>query len=41
MKVEVTSVGNVEKGFPEEVKFDTRMMTRNSSDGEKGKDNLG
>lgn len=38
--MEVTHVEKVEKSFVE-VKFDTRIMTRNSSDREKGKDNLG
>lgn len=39
MRVEVTHVEKIEKSFVE-VKFDTRM-TWNSSDREKGKDNLG
>lgn len=41
MRAEVTHLGKIRKGFSEDVKFDTRMMTRNSSDREKGKGNLG
>lgn len=40
-RVEVSLLGKAGKGFAEEVKFDTRMMTMNSPDREKGEDNLG
>ena len=38
---DITHLGKVRKGFSEDVKFDTRMMTGNSSGREKGKGNLG
>lgn len=41
MSAEGTHLGKVRKSFVEEVKFDTRIMTRNSSDREKDKGNLG
>lgn len=41
MRVEIAHWGKVRKSFAEDVKFDTRMMTGNSSDREKGKGNLG